>query len=339
MNFRLAFRSRKQLPPQKWSLRPGLVLKPMFPLPSSLLGQLQNSKKSFPYASKPERDMRILQKRRMLPCFSSGWCQSLHRLNTQKVSDLMKTGWYTYWNATKPSVSCLNRIFKEAKNLKSVALEPECGISNFKIIRKARGLQDLSIKIDTKTLVKYPQLFKRLPFLEKVKLYVKWSRKDSQNKIIYKFFESVLNLPRLQHITVWLDEGFDPSNWLDGDFMYFKVLLSALHMAKLSSFEIIACSASPAPSLQETLTDWSNYIETLYFGPTLTLDHPHQCKNPGALARKPEKRLRLNFPLFLNSKVDFESTTIKNLTIRSFFCEEQYHSPKNAKSLLTFLLR
>jgi len=235
--------------------------------------------------------------------------------------------------------SHLNKIIKQAKNLKSLNFKGECGLSNFKGIRRIRNLQDLSVRVTTKVILKYPQLFKRLTSLKKVRLYITWFKKNYQNKTLKKFFESVVNLPNLQHLTIWLDEGFHHFKWLGGDVFYYKTLLAAMHKAKIPSFEVVVCSTFEHQNSSNSQIDWGNYIDTLYIGEIGWLKYQDGGSNGWPLATEPERRLRLNVPLS-SSKMDklvSQSMTIKNLTVKHLFGKDKNYEIKDAKSFLTFI--
>ena len=305
-----------RLPPQKWKLRSGPTFKSMLSFIPSFILQLKYADRSFLTFEEPEIDKKTLRKRILR------------------------------YSASKPyniryglSCSVLNKIIKQAKNLRSLTLRGECRVSSFKGIRKIRNLQDLSVQMNTKTILKYPQLFKHFTSLQKVRLYVTWFGKDSKNKILEKFFDSVINLQKLQHLTIWLDESFGYGKWFDGDVFSFKTFLAAIHKAKLPSFEVVLCSISEPQNPSNSQIDWGNFIDTFYVGPIKRSKYQDRGSNGWPLATKPEKRLRLNSPLS-NSKIDKlvnESTSIKTLTVKYLFGKDKIYNIKDAKSFLTFV--
>ena len=212
-----------------------------------------------------------------------------------------------------PSIQCLNTTLKEAKNLKSFISESECELTNFKGIRKAKRLEKLELAIQTKQISAYPHLFKHLNALQRVTLCLRWSTKNGENLVTDKLFGFLLNLPKLQKLTVWLDEG---SN-------YYENLLAAIHAKKLPSFHIIVHNRSPRLDVPKSQIDWGQYIDTLYSGQIYPLGGSIMPSNRWPATKTPEKRLCLE----KRSKIDDlmkGNTTIKNLEI-----VDSFSFPKN----------
>ena len=296
----LTILSKKQFQSRKWNLNSHFLSKSRLPSALSSITELKYSDQLSLYSPFREGDQSILHKRGMVPYSNTGYCHLGHRL----------------------TVSVLNEILKRTKNLKSLFLESE---SNFKGIRKIRGLQDLSLKIKTEQVLAYPQLLSHLTSLQKVELYLKWSFTEKETEIISKFFGFVLNLPKLRRLTVWLSEGGD----------YYKVLLRAIYEKKLPSLEIIVLNFVVSKILS---IDWTNYIDTLYFGlmPSAALHGLSSNKWPAS--EKPEKILRFGNSFYFNEE-DFKngSTTIKNLAATYLFYDPQNYSIEDTTSLLTFI--
>ena len=294
---------RKQLPPYKLNHRLSETFKAVFPSALIAIKQLKYSNKSFPYSLFPGKSLCLLRKRRMLPYFSSGWLQTLCGLNLSKLNGniWLQRRLHFFRSLTLPSVPSLNRILKEAKNLKSLALESMYALTNFKRIRKARGLQDLSLKITTKPIMAFPQLFKHLTSLQRVNLDINQFRFENEIAITSKFFGFLLNLPKLQHLTVWLDDSF----------YFYKTLLCLIHAKKLPSFHVKVRSSSEPP---KCVSDWGKCLETLWIDSRPYFPVFSHTKIP-------ERRLSLNRHPKIDDFIN-KGFPIKNLEIYDLvFCQ------------------
>jgi len=244
---------KKKLRPQKWHLSTGRIFKSIFPSTLSSVLKFKYSSLSCSGSIIPCRDMSIFRKRGMLPYSSAGY-RCFRNYETHSV---------------------LNKIMKKAKNLKSLCLE---SASNFKGIRKARGLKNLALKIYTRQMPAYPELFKHLVSLQRVEIFIKgWS--DNDEKIIPKFFGFVLNLPKLQYLTIWLDQGWN----------YYKNLLFQIHQKRLPSFEVIVFDTETPPDLSNSRINWANYVDTLYLGPISSSGSQYLVCSQWSSAKKQEK--------------------------------------------------
>ena len=237
----------------------------------------------------------------MVPHFYSRYCHLLYNgtlfQTNKKIRDRIL--WRYRYIKKQPLTPWLNALLKGAKNLRSLVVEPGSNITNFKVLRKARGLQNLDFTIETGQITTYPHLFKRLTALQKVKLTIQWYG-EIEIRTINKFFGFLINLPKLQHLTVWLDYSED----------YYKILLSAIHEKKLASFHIIA---SEIPSLSKSQIDWSKCIDTLYLGP-IPPSQNRSSMNVWFAAQKTGRRLSLERIPEIDELVH-ESTAINNLEI------------------------
>jgi len=224
-----------------------------------------------------------------------------------------------------PLSHSLNALVKGARNLRSLIVESGNRINNFKVIRKARTLQNLEFTIKTSQIISYPQLFKRgLESLQSVTLYVKWCIANQKNLQVDKFFGFLLNLPKLQHLAVWFEEGGD----------YFKTLLLAIHTKKIPSFHIIA--SNPDISEECHHMNWGKCIEALYIGPIPHFqDHP--SSNAWLPAQKQEKRLRLNTVPEIGDFMN-QNNTIKTLeTMNLLYLFTTSQTPDLDLTLLNFI--
>jgi len=126
--------------------------------------------------------------------------------------------------------------------------------------------------------------------------------------MIDKFFGFLLNLPKIQHLTVWLDKSEN----------FYKTLLSAIHEKKLASFHIIVCDNDNSSQSHgsNSLIDWGQCIDTLCLGSASSL------ANEWLPAQKPEKRLRLDRIPEIDDFMN-KNTTIKNLELVNFLSISQ----------------
>jgi len=179
----------------------------------------------------------------------------------------------THIGITKLSAECLKKILKEAKNLTALTLGPRCELLTFKAIQRVHDLRDLTLKIATSQIIAFPQFFKRLSRIQRLKLTIQAGSRlalepESQwgsnlIPILAKFFRYALKLPRLEHLVIRLEGCED----------YYKILLKKIHKKKLPSFHIIVENLHTFPSSVKPFIPWTNYIDTLYFGP-LSSDIP-----------------------------------------------------------------
>jgi len=318
----LILHCRRQPRPQKWLLRSGKISKFTFPRVPPSVKQLKYSYKSLFCSLLSEKNLRILRKRRLLPHFGPGVRNEIQSLTVSEVNFIPeKRDTFLCKHITSFSAQCLNRILKEAKKLRSFVLEPRWNRSNFKAIRKARRLKNLTLKIRTKHILAYPGLFKGLTSLQKVTLSVRFSYDDHQAEVS-KFFGCLLNLPRLQHLTLWLKDGLD----------YFKTLLSEIGRKRLFSFLIVVFDTIELPL---RFLSWGNWIDSLYIGKVESFEAQKQY---WPAPKKPERRLMLNSLSRIDDLVN-ENTTIKTLDIIDFYSYFERPSVEFAENLLALISR
>jgi len=271
------------------------------------------------------QSLKVLKLRRTLPRFDSNFRHSILKLDLpNRGCRRGGFGFETDSGVTSPSARCLNTIFKQAKNLKSVTLQPDCEVSNFKGLRKARGLENLSLNICGRHIKAYPQLFKGLICLRKVTLNIK-SLGSEETEKFFKFFDYLLCLPRLEHVTIWLEDNFG----------HYKRLLRMIHEKKLPSFHIrdYLRHSDCEKSLPQCC---GNYIDTLYLGPIEPNQPLYQFSSS---KNKPKKKLSLRSPVCFQCDLHdlFEgSSTIRNLYIEDLFASQANPTVDMAKHLLEF---
>ncbi len=122
--FTFTIHSKKLHRPQKWLLRSGKISKFTYPPIPSSVKQLKRSHKSFFCSLVSEKDLKILRRRGTLPHFGSRirhevWSVAVYKMN--KVPE--KRELCLCKNLTDFSAYFLNKIFREAKNLRSLCLE------------------------------------------------------------------------------------------------------------------------------------------------------------------------------------------------------------------------
>jgi len=317
MTLELKILSKHRPRPQMWNQLPGPTFNSSFPSTPPSIRRLKYSNKSFSYSELQETETNILRKRKMLPFLNPGWHHAIDGLILSKMSSNIKT---------RRLLLILNKICKEAKNLKSLILQAKCGISNLKGIRRARTLQDLSLKIETELILAYPQLFKYLPSLQRAELHIQWSNENPhENIIIDKFFGSLLNLPKLWHLTLWLDDSFG----------YYKALLFEINKRKLPSFQVIVQETFQVP-LKKCLVDWNKCIETVYIGSELAFLTQAKSWDMWPHAKFPEKRLRLKSPSKIEDLIEI-IPPIKSLEIDDLFSCQGYPSVESLQKVFVLI--
>jgi len=325
--FELKIHPKGPLRSQKWHLVDGKILRKIIPsIPSSTqhfkepayLEHLKNKSKIVKQDKVlSEAQLKYFRMKRIMPLFDSQFRHhGISGLTLRQKDELSGK----YIGITPASVNALNRIFKEARNLTSLTLEPRCELSTFKAINKIHKLKNLTLKITTNQILAYPQLFKGLNRLQRVNLIIQ--SLEGQNKYFHdmlrscdgrcgpemipmmsKFFGFLLDSPNLEHINVRLEGCED----------YYKILLEQIHQKKLSSFHIMVYNAQTPP---ESSLPWTNYIESLYlcFSTWKARENPDMPRNNN----KRQKRLSLFGPwCFANERFDQmeRSETLKNLYV------------------------
>jgi len=298
---------KRQHQPRKWKPRSRQPSELIFPSTPSSIQQLRYSERYFPIHLFSGKRHEIRQRRRKMLRFFQ---PKFHLYITSLVLPLY-----------------LNTILGGAKKLHSLILNPVCGIPNFKSIRKARNLQNIDLMLYTSQITEYPQLFKYLAALRKVKLEVSWDTyNNNETQIINKFFGFVLDLPKLEHLTILLDGGLE----------YYKTLLFNIHAKKFPSFCIVVLNAFELPNLQKFARNWSSEIDTLYVGPVYPLEDDIDPWERWPPAQKPEKRLEFRKEFNIDDLIE-AGPTIKNLEIVNFFSFPRYLKINQSNRLLEFI--
>jgi len=341
----LTIPSRGPQKPREWQLHEGKTLSKVFPSAPASIKYLQSPNQSSLIPPWKERDekkkdqivldevrLKQVKIRRTLPHFNSQLQKGVSRLALRQMPVTPQNlSMITFVGIAKPSTQCLNRIFKEAKNLTSVILEPECGPSTLKTLRKMRDLRNLVLKIQITEKMEFPRLFKNLNRLQMVSLTISPAKQwgSHMSPAMSKVFRFLLDLPRLEHLHVRLEDCRD----------YFKTLLQQMHQKKLASFHIVVYNAHDFSG--PSLIPWRNYIDTLYLGRINVLPYEtHEKQFDDSLnSESPQKRLSLNPGCFKKHIIELAegSEILKSLYVVDFFHFQESPSLELTKPLLNMI--